>query len=36
MEVDLKNIDIGTPGARLYPVPAEPVSIDISSKLAPQ
>jgi choloylglycine hydrolase len=36
MEVDLRKIDLGTPGERTFPVPGEPVSIDISSKLQPQ
>nr|WKF61820.1 Choloylglycine hydrolase [Paraburkholderia busanensis] len=36
MEIDLKQIDLGTPGERTYPLPAEPVAIDISPTLRPR
>ncbi|WP_323122296.1 linear amide C-N hydrolase [Burkholderia alba] len=36
MEVVLAEIDLATPGERLYPLPAEPVSINISGKLLPR
>ncbi|WP_035558456.1 linear amide C-N hydrolase [Burkholderia sp. 9120] len=36
MEIDLKQIDLETPGERTYPVPTEPVAINISATLRPQ
>ena len=36
MQIDLKKLDLSSPGENTYPMPAEHVSVNITSKLQPQ
>jgi len=33
LQIDLKTLDLSVPGERLYPLPSQPVSIDITPTL---
>ena len=34
MQIDLKKLDLSVPGETLHPLPAQPVSIDITPVLS--